>query len=250
MNGWAAASSVRAVASTGSVEAVARYIVRDRVARVKSSKRNRSTTVRPARPARRVRRVTRSTSAASTGSSSPGGVPGQPSARCEPSDRRPRPLRTGPHDAVVRDGIQMAPRGPADRRHERRLAGAGQVGDRVQPGAVQLLRGRRADAPQLADRQRVQERDLGAGLDDEQPVRLGHAALASFATTFVDATPTLIGSPTCDCTVLRSVRAICSAEPAIRSMPVTSRNASSIEMHSTTGDVRSKIARTARLAST
>ena len=76
------------------------------------------------------------------------------------------------------------------------------------------------------------------------------AALASLATTFVDATPTLIGSPTSACTVLRRTPAIWRAVPAMRSMPVTSRNASSIEMHSTTGDVRSKIARTARLAST
>lgn len=74
--------------------------------------------------------------------------------------------------------------------------------------------------------------------------------LASLATTFVLATPTLIGRPTCSRTVRLSVTAICSGEPEIRSRPVTSRNASSIEMRSTTGAVRSKIAHTARLAST
>ena len=51
------------------------------------------------------------------------------------------------------------------------------------------LRGR-ADAPQPADRQRVQECELGAGLDDEQAVGLGQASLAIFASILVVATPT------------------------------------------------------------
>ena len=54
--------------------------VRDRVARVKSPKRNRSTTVRPTRPAMRIRRVTRSTSETRTASTASGVFRERPSA--------------------------------------------------------------------------------------------------------------------------------------------------------------------------
>ena len=68
--GVAAASSPRAVVRITCVSAVARGRVCERVARVKSSKRSRSTTVRPVRPARRIRPVTRSTSATRVASTS------------------------------------------------------------------------------------------------------------------------------------------------------------------------------------
>lgn len=50
MSGAAPATSRRAAARMGDVADVAHGRVRDRVARVKSSKRSRSTTVRPVRP--------------------------------------------------------------------------------------------------------------------------------------------------------------------------------------------------------
>ena len=53
-----------------SVDAVARGMVCDRVARPKSSNRNRSTTVRPVRPALRIRRVIRSIRLMTTASTS------------------------------------------------------------------------------------------------------------------------------------------------------------------------------------
>ena len=70
--------------------------VRERVARLKSSNRSRSTTVRPTRSAARIRRVTRSTSPTSIASRSPLTSPRRrPSACCEPIDPRRRPVCTG-----------------------------------------------------------------------------------------------------------------------------------------------------------
>ena len=63
------------------------------------------------------------------------------------------------------------------------------------------------------------------------------------------ATPTVIGSPTSSRTRSRSRAAISSGDPAIRRIPRTSMNASSIDSPSTTGDVSSKIRNTALLAS-
>jgi hypothetical protein len=64
----------------------------------------------------------------------------------------------------------------------------------------------------------------------------------------VEATPTVIGSPTCSRTSPRSLTAICSGVPAIRRIPRTSRNASSIEMPSTSGVVLRNTSKTALLA--
>ena len=69
------------------------------------------------------------------------------------------------------------------------------------------------------------------------------------ARNFVRATPTVIGSPICSRTLRRSRAAISTGLPAIRSMPETSRNASSIEMPSTCGDVSLNTSNTALLAS-
>ena len=63
------------------------------------------------------------------------------------------------------------------------------------------------------------------------------------------AIPTVIGSPTRSSTAARSRVAISTGEPAIRSMPRTSRNASSIESPSTSGEVSSNTRYTALLAS-
>ena len=73
--------------------------------------------------------------------------------------------------------------------------------------------------------------------------------LATFARNFVRATPTVTGSPTRSRTAARSRAAISTGVPAIRSIPRTSRNASSIESPSTTGEASSKTANIARLAS-
>jgi hypothetical protein len=70
--GSAAATRPRAAARIGPVDPVALAIVCERVARVKSSKRKRSTTVRPVRCAERIRRVIRSMRPMTTASSSAG----------------------------------------------------------------------------------------------------------------------------------------------------------------------------------
>ncbi len=63
------------------------------------------------------------------------------------------------------------------------------------------------------------------------------------------ATPTVIGRPTSSRTRRRSRAAICAGVPAIRLMPLTSMNASSIDRPSTAGDMSSKTRYTALLAS-
>jgi hypothetical protein len=65
----------------------------------------------------------------------------------------------------------------------------------------------------------------------------------------VDATPTVIGRPTSSRTSRRSFTAIASGVPEIRRIPRTSRNASSIEMPSTSGVVLRNTPKTALLAS-
>jgi hypothetical protein len=59
-----------------------------------------------------------------------------------------------------------------------------------------------------------------------------------------------MASPTLSRTRARSLLAICSGEPEIRSRPDTSRKASSKDSPSTTGEVSSKISKSALLAST
>jgi hypothetical protein len=93
--GMAAASSPLAVARIVWVCAVASDSVCERVAREKSSKRNRSTIVRQTRRAARSRRASRSTSAMTTASSASGDLGARPSARCAPIERRRRPTCTG-----------------------------------------------------------------------------------------------------------------------------------------------------------
>ena len=74
-------------------------------------------------------------------------------------------------------------------------------------------------------------------------------ALATLARCFVVAIPTVIGSPTSSSTRRLSRTAISRGEPAIRRMPRTSRNASSIDSPSTSGVVSRKMSNTALLAS-
>jgi hypothetical protein len=76
------------------------------------------------------------------------------------------------------------------------------------------------------------------------------STLAILARLLVLATPTVMASPTRSRTSLRTRAAICAGVPAMRSIPRTSRKASSIDSPSTSGVVRSKIPKTARLAST
>ena len=80
---WPGETSRRAAARMGAVDDVDHGKVCDRVARVKSSKRSRSTTVRPVRPAARMRPVMRSIRPTATVSISLADIvfPMRPSAR-------------------------------------------------------------------------------------------------------------------------------------------------------------------------
>ena len=65
---------------------------------------------------------------------------------------------------------------PTDDRRERPLVHRRHLPDGVHTPVVQLRGGDDADAPQPFDRQRVQERQLPVGFDDEQTVGLADTA--------------------------------------------------------------------------
>ena len=114
----------RAVVSTTRVSAVACATVCERVARVKSSKRRRSTTVRPTRRAARIRRVTRSTTATTNASMSAAVRRDQPSVCCDPIDPRRRPTSTGRGSRLCDERVQLAARRLPEHRHQRELRAA------------------------------------------------------------------------------------------------------------------------------
>ena len=159
----------------GAVAAVGRGRVLERDAREKSAKRRRSTTVRPARPAVRMRRVTRSTSATATASSAPGERLREPSALWAPTTA-PAARAHPPGIAVVRHRVQPPSRGASQDRDERASGRIATWPTVMMPSAPSRARRGRPDAPQPLDRQGMQERRLLARGDDEQAVRLGDAA--------------------------------------------------------------------------
>ena len=73
--------------------------------------------------------------------------------------------------------------------------------------------------------------------------------LATLARNLVGVTPTVMGSPTRSRTAARRPAAMVAGDPATRPRPPTSRNASSIEIPSTTGEVSWNTSNTPRLAS-
>ena len=158
--GVAAASRPRAVARIVCVCAVGRSSVCDRVAREKSSKRRRSTTVRPTRPAARSRRVTRSTSptSAASSASADGRCTAERPLRADRAAPAARPHR--PRVAVVGERVQVPARRPAEHRHEHRLRQQRDLPDRRDPARAQLPGGDGPDAPEPLDRQRVEEGQL------------------------------------------------------------------------------------------
>ena len=114
----------------------------------------------------------------------------------------------------------------------------GGLPDRPHARGVQLARGRRPDAPQPLDRQRMQELELALGRHDEQAVGLGRAA----RDLREDLRPR-----DADAERQPGLLAHLAAQPrgdlGRRAAPrrVTSRNASSIDRGSTTGAQRRKI---------
>ena len=164
--------------------------------RVKSSKRRRSTTVRPTRSARRSRRAMRSTIPARSSSTRRGERGPRPPARCEPIERRRRPTCHRPRVAVVGERVEVAPGGAAEHRHQADLVERGDLADGGMPRSVQLLGGDRADAPQPLDGQRVEEVEFaGPAATTSSPSGLP-TPLATLARNLVRATPTVMARPT------------------------------------------------------
>ena len=176
ISGAAAATSSRAASRITSVDAVARGMVCERVARPKSSNRNRSTTVRPVRsglahpPGDPVDQVDHDGVDLSCATSC---CLRRPSARCAPTERRRTPVTTRRRSMLRDNANSWRPIAPPTIDAERGLAEFGDIGDRLDAVRVQLLRGLDADAPQPAHRQRVQERQLPVGRYQQQPVGLG-----------------------------------------------------------------------------
>ena len=99
--------------------------------------------------------------------------PARPSARCAPTERRRTPVTTRRRSMLRDSAKSWRPIAAADHRPERGFAQLGDVGDRLDAVRVQLLGGLRADAPQPAHRQRMQERQLAVGRHQQQAVGLG-----------------------------------------------------------------------------
>ena len=205
--------------------------------------------MRPANPAARIRRATRSDSAITTASSSSGDRAARPSARWDPRERRPLPART--------------------RRGSRLWAIAWTWRPVALPSSdISSARGSAASSPTVVSptwwsfsavaSPMPHTRSTGSGCRNASSPPAGTTnspsglalRLAIFARTFVFAIPTLSGSPTCSRTRARSLTAISSGEPEIRSSPRTSRKASSSPSPSTTGEVSRNTSNTALLAST
>ena len=221
----------------------------ERVARVKSSKRRRSDRRcgRRARPRAAGGRA-RSTSATSDRvellRASAGGA--RPSARCAPIEPPP------PADAAPAAGRGCARARAAGARTPWPSSATSAVSsssatwrDGLEPARAQLRSAVIGPTPQSAlDRQRVQERRARRRAGRRAARRAWPTPLATLARNFVRATPTVIGSPTRSRTSRRS-RARDLAPACRRSAPCprTSRNASSIDSPSTSGDVSLEDAR-------
>src|SRR5581483_1430340 len=73
---------------------------------------------------------------------------------------------------VARERMQLSSLSPAEQRNEHGLRDLGELTDRGDPELVEARRRRRPDTPDALDLERMQEVELVARLDDEQPVRL------------------------------------------------------------------------------
>ena len=187
----------------------------ERVAREKSSKRRRSTTVRPTRPARAHAGASRGRRARRGSASMSAGDRGRAAERALRADRAPAAAALRP--AAGRGcGRARADAGPTRARASRRARSSASRATSptvVMPRSCSLPRRHRADAPEPLDRQRVEERRARAsGGTTSSPSGLA-TPLATLARNFVRATPTVIGSPTRSRTSRRSRTAISSGEP-------------------------------------
>ena len=227
--------------------AVAWSSVWDLVARLKSSKRRRSVTVRPTRWAARIRPTTRSTSATTEVSTSSVGRGPRPSARCAPIERRRRPTSTWRGSRLWASAWRWRPAAWPSIATRVASPSCATSPTRESPRSRSLPAVTGPTPHSRSTGRGWRNASSRSGGTTSRPSGLA-TALATLARNFVRATPTVMGSPTRSSTCRRSRSAIAVGVPALRRRPPTSRNASSIESPSTSGVVSANTSKTARLA--
>ena len=247
MSGRRDSSNRRAMSSTRLVLIVGRDTVCDVVERVKSPNRSRTVIVLPGRSAARMRRVTRSTTPSSTRSRSATVCGPRPMACCEPIDRRRLPVST-------RRGSRLLARACRWRAAAGPISG---TSSRIWSTATwPTVCSRTACSFSDVTGPTPHSRSTGSACRNRSSSSIGttsrpsglQSALDTLARYLVRATPTEIGRPTFSRTSVRSCCAIVDGAPRMRRSPPTSRNASSMEMPSTSGVVSRKTSKTSRLA--
>ena len=193
--------------------------------------------------------MTRSTSPISDASSSSIDVGLRPSARCDPIEPRRRPVRTDRGSRLCASACRWRPDATPS------IDTSTDSGSTATCRTFEIPRARSFAAvtgPTPHSRSTGSGwRNLSSWSGGTTSSPSGFAtALATLARNFVLATPTVIGSPTSSSTSRRSRSAISTGVPNARSIPRTSRKASSIESPSTSGVVFSNTSNTALLAST
>ena len=246
----AVASSAASAARIVAVCAVGPGSVCERVAREKSSKRSRSTTVRPTRPAARMRRVTRSTRPTSVASMVAG-------RRRRPAERALRrrssaaagPTCTGRGSRLWASAWRWRPDARPSMATSVASASWATSPTVVIPRSCSLAAVTGPTPQSRSTGERVEEGQLAVGRHHQQAVGLGHAARhlgqelgAGDADGDGQADPL-------EHVARAAASAISTGVPETRRRPPTSRNASSIDSPSTSGVVSSNTSNTALLAS-
>ena len=193
------------------------------------------------RPGRRSRRVSRRSPRSDFGL--------RPSARCEPIERRRRPVWTGRGSRLCASAWRCRPDARPSSVTSSASSSAATWPTVRRPRSWSFAGRHAPDTPQPLDRQRMEEAELVVRRHDEEPVRLRDGARhlreeLRPRDADRDREADLVEDP-----LAASRAAISGGGPARRSSPRTSRNASSIESPSTSGVVSSKTAKTALLAS-
>ena len=150
---------------------------------------------------------------------------------------------------MLRDSAySWRPIAPPTSERQHGLAELGDVGDGLDAVRVQLVGGHRADAPQPAHRQRMQEGQLSTGRNQQQAVGLGFlAGHLGEELRPRDADGDRQADPVAHVGCAAAPRSA-TGVPETRRSPPTSRNASSTEIASTSGVVSRNTSNTASLA--
>ena len=138
---------------------------------------------------------------------------------------------------------------PAEASSQGRLRQRRQVTDVLDPVVDQRLLHLWPDPPEASNGERSEERGFPTGRDDDEGIGLAERSEATLAHSLLVATPTLTTSPTSSRIRRLIRRPIVSLSPNAAALAVTSRNASSRLIGSTSGVTDAKIAMTLRLSS-